>query len=66
MDPTEIRAQRKGLGLTQSQMAHVMGYGDRTRITEIENGRNNPSKSAVRLLKAYVDGYRPADWPGRA
>lgn len=63
MTPEEIRAARKTLGLDQSQMAAMLGYGAKARISEIERGVRQPSGSAVRLIRAYLDGYRPTDWP---
>ncbi|MFV0384410.1 helix-turn-helix domain-containing protein [Paracoccus sp. (in: a-proteobacteria)] len=63
MAPDEIRAARLAFGLTQIQMAILLGYGAPARIAEIEAGRRNPSESVLRLMRAYLDGYRPADWP---
>ena len=63
MTPEEIRTIRAGLGLTQAALAAVMGYGAPARIAELESGRRAPSAAAERLLAAYRDGYRPADWP---
>tara|TARA_R100001086_G_scaffold184102_1_gene102798 strand:+ start:505 stop:720 length:216 start_codon:yes stop_codon:yes gene_type:complete len=65
MTPDEIRQARQSLGLTQSQMADMLGYGAAPRITEIERGARCPSDSVVRLIHAYLDGYRPEDWPER-
>ena len=63
MTPTEFREARQSLGLDQSQAAELLGYGAKTRISEIERGARAPGASVVRLLRAYLDGYRPADWP---
>ena len=63
MTPTELKQARKTLGLTPQQMADMLGYGAKTRISEIENGKANPSAAVIRLLQAYVAGYRPTDWP---
>ena len=63
MTPAEFATYRKALGLSQSQAAAVLGYGAATRISEIETGARSPSDSVVRLLRAYLDGYRPRDWP---
>ena len=63
MTPTELKQARKTLGLTPQQMADMLGYGAKTRISEIENGKANPSAAVIRLMRAYVDGYRPSDWP---
>jgi DNA-binding transcriptional regulator YiaG len=66
MTPAEIRAARLSLGLTPEQAAPLLGYGARSRISEIETGARNPSAAAARLLRAYLDGYRPSDWPTSA
>lgn len=63
MTPVEIKKARLMLGLNQSQMARVLGYGAQTRISEIEMGDRTPSESVVRLIAAYLAGYRPSDWP---
>jgi DNA-binding transcriptional regulator YiaG len=63
MTPAEIRQARETLGLTPEQIAPLLGYSDRARIYEIEGGKRNPSASALALLRAYLDGYRPEGWP---
>lgn len=63
MTPADIRAARLRLSLSPDQAAHLLGYGAPARIWEIEAGRRVPSESVLRLLRAYLDGYRPADWP---
>lgn len=37
MTPAEFRDYRKALGLTQTELAQVVGYGAQTLISEIEN-----------------------------
>lgn len=63
MTPAQIREARQSLGLTPPEAARLLGYADRARISEIEHGRRQPSAAVLLLLKAYLDGYRPADWP---
>jgi transcriptional regulator with XRE-family HTH domain len=63
MNGHEIRAARKHLGLTQSQLAEVMGYVGKSYISTIESGPRGMSDQGQRLLQAYLDGYRPKDWP---
>lgn len=36
-----IRRLRRGLGLTQAELAETVGYRDSSSITFIEQGRNN-------------------------
>jgi len=62
--PEEIRQARKELGLSGEQMAEMLGYGPvRQRVSAIEAGRVVPHDAVVRLLRAYLAGYRPPDWP---
>ena len=63
MDGQQIKAARKQLGLTQTQLAEVMGYSNDTYISRVETGSRGMSEQAQRLLQAYLDGYRPKDWP---
>lgn len=64
MTPDEFKQARQTLGLTQSALAAALGYGATIRVSEIERGIRAPSESVMRLLRAYLDGYRPTDWPG--
>lgn len=66
MTPAEVACARKQLGLTQAQLAAVIGLGAAIRVSEWERGVHPPSQQAQRLLRAYLDGYRPDDWPGSA
>jgi transcriptional regulator with XRE-family HTH domain len=62
--PAAIREARHTLGLTQAELARALGYGSVSRVAELERGARVPGGCVVRLLQAYLDGYRPADWPG--
>ena len=62
MTGAEFKAGREALGLTQTQLAKLVGYGSQSRIAEVE-GRAVAPACPSRLLRAYLDGYRPADWP---
>lgn len=65
MTPTEFRTIREKLGFTQAELAAFLGYGSPMRISEFErktNPRPVPDLLA-RLMRAYSEGYRPADWP---
>lgn len=62
MTPEQFREARQRLGLTQTALAAVMGYGASSRISAIEAHETVPAQAA-RLMQAYIDGYRPADWP---
>jgi transcriptional regulator with XRE-family HTH domain len=61
--PEHFKMVRQALELTQAEMAAMLGYGSRVRIAELEAGTRKPNKSVVRLLQAYLNGYRPPDWP---
>lgn len=63
MTPDEIRAAQKALGLSQAKLAQVMGLRGQAAISEWLTGKHEPTGPAVRLLRAYLDGYRPRDWP---
>jgi transcriptional regulator with XRE-family HTH domain len=63
MTAAEIRAAREALGLSQAALARVLGYGSAARVSELERGARGASPAVARLLAAYLDGYRPADWP---
>ena len=63
MTPDDFKGARQKLGLDQAQAARVLGYGAPQRISEIESGKRSPSDAVVRLMRAYLAGYRPNDWP---
>jgi transcriptional regulator with XRE-family HTH domain len=65
MTGDDVKTARLALGLTQAQLAAVMGYSGKSRIAELESGTRRPSAAAIRLLRAYGAGYRPPDWPLR-
>ena len=62
MTPAQFKLARHELGLTAAQTASLMGYGAAPRIYEIE-ARDSVPPQAARLMQAYLDGYRPGDWP---
>jgi len=67
MTHTEIRAARLALGLTQAELAKMLNVEEQTvRRMESHPDRSKHRKPAVRmvrLIRAYLDGHRPADWP---
>ncbi len=67
MDHTEIKAARQALGLSLSEFAEMLDT-DPTTTRRLEMAPHNstarqPAPRMVRLVTAYLDGYRPADWP---
>lgn len=67
MQPDQIRAARLALNLTQSQLGAMLDTDGQTiRRMELDPSASTSRKPAVRmvrLIRAYLDGYRPADWP---
>jgi transcriptional regulator with XRE-family HTH domain len=63
MGPEDVLRARLKLGLTQAQLAPLLGYGDAARVSELERGIRAPGAAVARLLRAYLEGYRPPDWP---
>lgn len=69
MTPAQIREARHALGLTQSQLAAALEATPRNvRSWEApaaaSTHRPLPTRAA-RLIAAYLDGWRPADWPDK-
>lgn len=63
MNQDEIKKARDTLRLTQDQLAAVMGLRGGITVSEWERGVRNPGDTAIRLIRAYLAGYRPDDWP---
>lgn len=64
MTGEDVTAARETLGLSRAQLAKLMGYGSPNRISDIENPNvdRHIDPRAERLLRAYLEGYRPKDW----
>jgi len=65
MAAPEFKAIRKRLGLSQMQMATVIGYDLALSVSTLERATNpKPIPHAIALLmRAYDSGYRPDNWP---
>lgn len=66
MTPDQLKQARRKLGLTLEQMAHLLGYeGEQRRqmVYDLETGRRRVRPPQERLVAAYLEGYRPKDWP---
>lgn len=66
MKPTEIRKARQKLGLSLDAMAHMLGYegeNARSMMHHLETGKRPLRPAQQRLLRFYMDGIRPKDWP---
>jgi DNA-binding transcriptional regulator YiaG len=67
MTHTEVRAARLALGLTQAELAKMLDVGEQT-VTRMESTPDRskhraPAVRMIRLIRAYLDGHRPVDWP---
>lgn len=62
MTNAEFKSIRQSLGLTQAQLAGVLGYAHTSTLAAFEYGRAVPVHVAL-LMRAYAEGYRPANWP---
>lgn len=61
-----IRARDRLGGLTQAELARLLGYdgeAGRAQICLMESGQRTIRPAQERLIRAYLDGYRPKDWP---
>lgn len=61
-----FKAGRERLGLSQSQLGHILDTGPRTiRQWEAEDVLNSrdPNPIACRVMQWMLDGYRPPEWP---
>ncbi len=67
MTPSQFKQARQSLGLTQSQLGILLDTdGQSIRRVEMDSDTSTGRKPAprmVRLLQAYLDSYRPTDWP---
>lgn len=66
MEPDQIKEARHSLGLSQLQLGLMLGYTGahvRVQVDNLETGRRPLRGCQERLLRAYLEGYRPRDWP---
>ena len=65
MTPQEFRAIRHRLGLTQVQLARLLGYNRSDRISEMERKTNpKPVPGFLDLVMEALDsGFWPKAWP---
>jgi DNA-binding transcriptional regulator YiaG len=67
MTPTELKEARQSLGLSVSQLADLLETDAQSiRRMEMPHDRSThrfPAPRMQRLIEAYLDGYRPDDWP---
>lgn len=68
MTPNKVRQARLMLGLSLPELARLLGYSGRAvaqMMWLIESGKRRLRDPQRRLLAAYLEGYRPIDWPKR-
>lgn len=62
-----IKEARQSLGLTQAELAALLDTDASTvRRMEMSPDKSSfrkPAPRMMRLVAAYLDGYRPQDWP---
>jgi hypothetical protein len=67
MTPDEIRAARLSLGLTPAQLGAMLECDGQTvqrlEMAAERKTARQPAARMVRLLRLYLAGARPADWP---
>lgn len=67
MRPEEFKAARKDLGLSVSLMGAMLGvtrhHVCRMEMPPYRSGHRIVTETMRRLVQAYLDGYRPYDWP---
>lgn len=64
----DLASARVALGLSLNQMAYMLDT-DLRSVSRFEapkgsKSHRDPAVRVVRLVDAYLDGWRPADWPG--
>lgn len=67
MTPAELKQDRQLLGLSVADLARLLDTDSQTvrRMEQSEDAKTfrRPAPRMVRLIAAYVSGYRPDDWP---
>lgn len=67
MTPAELKQARHKLNLTTAQLAVLLDTDAqsirRMEQSETANTFRTPAPRMVRLIRAYLAGYRPEDWP---
>lgn len=68
MTPVEFKSARRKLGLSSSQLGHILNTAPQT-IRKWEMGEDcstarSVNPIAARVMQWMLDGYRPPEWPG--
>jgi len=66
MTPSEFKAHRYDLGLTQEALAHILNTTARTiRRWETEDDPRPVNPIGIRVMEWMLAGYRPPEFPKR-
>jgi transcriptional regulator with XRE-family HTH domain len=64
MTPSEFKAARLSLGLSVHEMAQAVGItAQAVRRLEGPGAHRAVTPTMERLLRAFLTGYRPENWP---
>ena len=66
MTPEQFQQARQSLGLPDPDLARMLGVSPRRSaqtFSDWKRGVKDMDEGRARLLQAYLDGYRPQDWP---
>ncbi len=70
MTPEKFKEIREKLGLSQAELAPLLGYergpknhSGRMQIYRLETGQRTIKPLVARMMEAYAAGVRPPDWP---
>lgn len=70
MDPEDFKAGRERLGLTQDQLARLLGLGpnglrdvQRWEAPEGTSTARKPNTVAAQVMRWLLAGFRPPGWP---
>ena len=66
MTPDEFAKARRELGLSRARLAPMLGYDgihSHMQVYRMETGERPVRAAQARLMRAYLSGYRPEDWP---
>lgn len=67
MTSADFKEAREILGLTQAQLGRLLDTDGqsirRIEMPESASTHRRPAPRMVRLIQAYLAGYRPNDWP---
>lgn len=69
MTAQDVRDAQERLGLSDAQLARMLGMNDSVHVRRLKvldtskSSHRKVSPAMARLIRCYLDGYRPSDWP---